>query len=144
MLVVFLIVFLAASLSSWGAPEQQTGQMRCGRLLWSWVQLLDRCLVSPVAILVILGLNTITANSKASATHIGTHMRQSTEFSVQNPHARPVCRANTIIGNSKASATHIRTQMRQSTEFSVHNRHVRPSCGGYKADDDQTASGHRR
>ena len=42
--VVFLIVFfMAASLSSWGAPEQQTGQTRCGRLWWSWVQLPDRC-----------------------------------------------------------------------------------------------------
>ena len=42
---VFLISFLAASLSSWGAPEpeQQTGQTRCGRLWWSWVQLPDRC-----------------------------------------------------------------------------------------------------
>ena len=40
---VFLIVFLAASLSSRGAPEQQTGQTRCGCLWWSWVQLPDRC-----------------------------------------------------------------------------------------------------
>ena len=42
-LVVFLIVFLAAWLLFWGAPEQQTGQTRCGRLWWSWVQLPDRC-----------------------------------------------------------------------------------------------------
>ena len=42
-LVVFCYFFLASCLSSWGAPEQQTGQARGGRLCWSWVQLPDRC-----------------------------------------------------------------------------------------------------
>ena len=38
---VFNGFFLAASVSSRGAPEQQIGQKRCGRLWWSWVQLRD-------------------------------------------------------------------------------------------------------
>ena len=48
-LVVFLIVFLAAWLLFWGAPEQQTGQTRCGRLWWSWAN-------SRIAVLVFLFL----------------------------------------------------------------------------------------
>ena len=39
---VFDRFFGGFAVVTWVAPEQQTGQTRCGRLWWSWVQLADR------------------------------------------------------------------------------------------------------